>query len=54
LHDAPENSPYISNEFSAIKDTVMEMRKGSFKDLFTNGPDRHFHHTVLAYVNQMF
>jgi predicted MFS family arabinose efflux permease len=54
LHDAPENSPYTSNEFSAIKDTVMEMEKGSFKDLFSNGPDRHFHRTVLAYVNQMF
>jgi hypothetical protein len=54
LHDAPENSPYISNEFSAIKNTVMEMKKGSFKDLFTNGPDRHFYRTVLAYVNQMF
>lgn len=38
----------------AIKDTVLEMSKGGFRDLFTMGPDRHFHRVVLAYVNQMF
>jgi len=41
-------------EFSAIKDTVLEMSKGSFKDLFTMDENRHLHRTVLAYVNQMF
>ncbi|KAH7313008.1 general substrate transporter, partial [Rhexocercosporidium sp. MPI-PUGE-AT-0058] len=40
--------------FTAIKDTVLEMEKGTFNDLFTMGPDRHFHRTILAYVNQMF
>jgi hypothetical protein len=54
LNDAPEDSQFVSNEFAAIKDTVLEMQKGSFKDLFTMGPDRHFHRVVLAYVNQMF
>ena len=37
-----------------IKTTVMEMSKGSFRDLFTMTEDRHFHRLVLAYVNQMF
>ncbi|KAG4419013.1 hypothetical protein IFR04_007874 [Cadophora malorum] len=54
LNDRPVDSEYVHNEYTAIKDTVLEMQKGSFKDLFTMGPDRHFHRTVLAYVNQMF
>ena len=37
-----------------IQTTVMEMSKGSFRDLFTMTEDRHFHRLVLAYVNQMF
>ncbi|KAG2418185.1 hypothetical protein HFD88_001286 [Aspergillus terreus] len=45
---------FLQNEFIAIKATVLEMAKGSFRDMFTMGEDRHFHRTVLAYVNQMF
>ncbi|KAL4896783.1 general substrate transporter [Aspergillus ambiguus] len=45
---------FLQNEFTAIKATVLEMAKGSFRDMFTMGEDRHFHRTVLAYVNQMF
>ena len=45
---------FIQNEFIAIKDVVAEMAKGSFRDLFTMTEDRHFHRTVLAYVNQVF
>ena len=41
-------------EFTAIKDTVLEMSQGSFSDLFSKGPDRHLHRTILAYVNQVF
>lgn len=54
LNDMPPTSPYVKNEFTAIKDTVLEMEKGSFRDLFTMGEDRHFHRVVLAYVNQVF
>lgn len=45
---------FIDTEFTAIKATVLEMAKGSFRDMFTMGEDRHFHRTMLAYVNQMF
>lgn len=45
---------YIDTEFTSIKATVLEMSKGSFRDMFTMTEDRHFHRTVLAYVNQMF
>ncbi|CAP85507.1 Pc20g01780 [Penicillium rubens Wisconsin 54-1255] len=45
---------FIDTEFTAIKATVLEMATGSFRDMFTMGEDRHFHRTMLAYVNQMF
>ncbi|KAI9658172.1 MAG: hypothetical protein M1831_004019 [Alyxoria varia] len=54
LNDVPSDDPYIKNEFAAMKDTVMEMSKGSFRDLFTMDENRNFHRVVLAYVNQMF
>ena len=46
LSDLPSDDPYIHSEFVAIKDTVMEMSKGSFADLFTMTEDRHLHRTV--------
>ena len=54
LNQLPADDIYIQSEFNAIKDTVLEMSKGSFRDLFTMTEDRHFHRVVLAYVNQMF
>lgn len=49
LSDLPADDPYIQTEFTAIKDTVLEMSKGSFADLFTMTEDRHLHRTV-AYL----
>lgn len=54
LSDRPPDDPYIRNEFSAIKDTVLEEKQGTFADLFTMGEQRNFHRVVLAYVNQVF
>jgi len=54
LSDRDPNSEYVKEEFYAIKDTVLEASKGSFRDLFTMDENRHFHRVVLAYVNQMF
>lgn len=54
LLDVPAEDPLIFNEFTAIKDTVLEAQSAGWRDLFTMGPDRHFHRVVLAYVNQMF
>ncbi|EAW10735.1 sugar porter family MFS transporter [Aspergillus clavatus NRRL 1] len=50
--DADET--FVETEFTAIKATVLEMAKGSFRDMFTMTEDRHLHRTLLAYVNQMF
>ena len=54
LSDLPPDDDYVSSEFAAIKDTVLEMAQGSFRDVFTMGKDRNFHRAVLGYVNQMF
>ncbi|RYP67603.1 hypothetical protein DL771_007155 [Monosporascus sp. 5C6A] len=54
LDDSTVDSKDVHNEFVEIKDTVLEMAKGRFKDLFTQGKDRNLHRTLLAYVNQMF
>ncbi|KAI8960134.1 general substrate transporter [Daldinia sp. FL1419] len=54
LGDTTVDSQEVHNEFTAIKDTVLEMSKGSFSDLFTMDKDRNFHRTLLAFVNQMF
>src|SRR6266516_3521477 len=35
LSDLPEDSHYVHSEFIAIKDTVLEMKTGNFRDLFT-------------------
>ncbi|KAL9066973.1 MAG: hypothetical protein Q9161_007217 [Pseudevernia consocians] len=53
LCDLPPDDPYVHGEFSAIKDTVLEMSKGGFRDLFTMDEDRHLHRTILAYFNQV-
>lgn len=54
LSDRSIDDPYVAGEFAAIKDTVLEMQQGSFRDLFTMGPDRNFHRVCLGYVNQVF
>lgn len=54
LSDLDDNDKTVDQELQAIKDTVVEASKGSFRDLFTMGEDRHFHRVLLAYCNQMF
>lgn len=54
LSGLEENDKVVEGELSAIRDTVLEASKGSFRDLFTMGEDRHFHRVVLGFTNQMF
>ncbi|KAI1437520.1 general substrate transporter [Xylaria sp. CBS 124048] len=54
LSDTTVDDAYIEDEFLAIKETVLEMSKGKFSDLFKMTKDREFHRTMLAYVNQVF
>ncbi|KAL7625342.1 hypothetical protein AAE478_004558 [Parahypoxylon ruwenzoriense] len=54
LSDTTVDDKIVKNEFTAIKETVIEMSKGSFRDLFTMDRERNFHRTMLAVINQMF
>jgi MFS family permease len=40
LSDLSSDDPYVHNEFTEIKDSVLEMESASFKDLFTMGKFR--------------
>ncbi|KAH8900406.1 general substrate transporter [Thozetella sp. PMI_491] len=53
LQDAPQDDRLVRNEFLSIKETVQEMSKGSFRDLFRMNKDRNFHRSLLAYINQV-
>lgn len=53
LNDRTPDDKIIQSEFAAIKDTVLEQEKATFRDLFTMDENRHFHRVVLAYANQV-
>ena len=40
LADSTSDDPMVQNEFLAIKETVLEMSKGKFSDLFKMTKDR--------------
>ncbi|ESZ96873.1 sugar transporter STL1 [Sclerotinia borealis F-4128] len=54
LADLPPDDHLVRTEFAEIKDTVLEMSSYGYRDLFTMGPERHFHRVVLAYFIQVF
>ncbi|KAI9171860.1 MFS monosaccharide transporter [Paramyrothecium foliicola] len=54
IADVDINDKYVENEFRAIKETVMEMDKGGFGDLFARDKNRTLHRTIIAFVAQMF
>lgn len=54
LEDRDLDDSLVENELMAIRETVAEMSKGTFADLFTMDRHRNLHRTALAYVNQMF
>ncbi|KAL4914315.1 general substrate transporter [Aspergillus aurantiobrunneus] len=54
LNEKPREDPFIQNELMSIKETVLEMSKGSYRSLFDMSEYREFHRVALAYINQMF
>jgi hypothetical protein len=48
------DDPNIITEFDDVKQTVIEMSKGSYRSLFEMTEYREFHRVILAYVNQMY
>lgn len=53
LEDTPEDSHLINKEMQEMEQSLAEIR-GTFKDIFTNGPERIFNRTILAMTGQMF
>ncbi|PNP37623.1 hypothetical protein TGAMA5MH_10466 [Trichoderma gamsii] len=54
VSDVDIGDKHVDNEFQAIKDTAMEMSKGTYGELFHADHNRTLHRTIIAYVNQMF
>ncbi|KAH8649036.1 general substrate transporter [Xylariales sp. PMI_506] len=54
LQDVPLEDKTVVTEYALIKETVIEMSKGSFKDLFTMDKNRNLHRSLLGYMNQVF
>lgn len=54
VNDMSRDDPNIITEFDDVKQTVIEMSKGSYRSLFEMTEYREFHRVILAYVNQMY
>ena len=54
IADVDIGDKFIENEYVTIKETVLEMSKGSFSDLFARDKNRTLHRVLIAYFNQMF
>jgi len=54
VNDLHRDDPNIITEFDDVKQTVIEMSKGSYSSLFEMTEYREFHRVILAYVNQMY
>ncbi|KAK0618975.1 general substrate transporter [Immersiella caudata] len=53
-HDDEDSRARVEVEFHTIQDTVAEMSKGKFSDLFTMDKNRNLHRTLLGYWIQVF
>ncbi|KAJ6569528.1 putative MFS sugar transporter [Mycena capillaripes] len=54
LDDIPPNSPEITREVEEIKLSLQETGKGSFRDIFGNGPGRFANRAFIAAAAQCF
>ncbi|KAK0652561.1 general substrate transporter [Cercophora newfieldiana] len=54
LYDVEITHHKVESEFLAIQETVTEMSKGKFSDLYTMGRGRNLHRTALGYSIQVF
>ncbi|KAJ7451122.1 putative MFS sugar transporter [Mycena latifolia] len=54
LDDVSEDSPVIAAEVRAIEISLHETGKGSFRDIFRNGPSRFANRAFIAAITQCF
>lgn len=54
LDNVPVDDPIVSKKLHEISASLVAAKTTKIKDLFTNGPERNFHRTVLGFMSQMF
>ncbi|CDS82086.1 probable sugar transporter [Sporisorium scitamineum] len=54
LDDVPVDDPIVGKKLREIEASLVAARTTRISDLFTNGPERNFHRTVLGFISQMF
>lgn len=54
LENVPTDDPIVTKKLNEIRGSLDVAKSAKISDIFTNGPERNFHRTVLAFVIQMF
>ncbi|KAH7321405.1 sugar transporter family protein [Stachybotrys elegans] len=54
IADVSIEDKFVENEFRSIKETVTEMSKGTFKELFARDHNRSLNRTLIAFTAQAF
>ncbi|KAJ1027415.1 hypothetical protein NDA18_003421 [Ustilago nuda] len=54
LDNVPLDDPFVAKKLREIEASLVAAKTTSISDLFTNGPERNLHRTVLGFVSQMF
>jgi sugar porter (SP) family MFS transporter len=53
IYNVPMDHPIAQENLQAIKSTVLLNDSTGYRDIFTSGPERHFHRTILGCIAQM-
>ncbi|SPO24836.1 probable sugar transporter [Ustilago trichophora] len=54
LDNVPADDPLVGKKLREISASLVAAKTTKISDLFTNGPERNFHRTVLGFISQMF
>lgn len=54
LDNVPVDDPIVGKKLKEIAKSLEAAKTTRISDLFTNGPERNFHRTVLGFMSQMF
>lgn len=54
LDNVPVDDPIVGKKLREIEASLVAAKTTRISDLFTNGPERNFHRTVLGFISQMF
>lgn len=54
LDNVPVDDPFVGKKLREIEASLVAAKTTRISDLFTNGPERNLHRTLLGFVSQMF